>query len=353
MRRSTVWRQFFVSASLLASASLALPAPLAAATLRTPKIKPQVITGAVSHARGNTAQLEGVVNPRGLETTYFFQYGPTIAYGSQTPAASAGSGSANVKVGQSASPFRPGYHYRLVASNAQSNSTKFGHDRTYTTSPNGRPKVLLTKPTEPAVFGSPIVLTGTVTGPGAANHRVSLQSSPFPYLEAFTGVGLPTLTNAFGRFTFRVPSLTTSTQFRVVTLDILPMYSPQVTEHVAVRVTFKVRSAGRQGFVRLYGTVSPAQVGARVSFQLQKAVRPGRTEKTEETTTRFVTQFSTVAKRATRTTSRFSSIVSIQHTGRYRAFVRVRAGANVSGNSQSVLIHAAPAPARKAHRKKH
>jgi hypothetical protein len=116
-------------------------------------------------------------------------------------------------------------------------------------------------------------------------------------------------------------------------------------------VSFKVRSAGRQGFVRLYGTVTPAEVGARISFQLEKPVRPGRTEKSEETTRKYVTEFKTFAKRATRTMSRFSSIVSIRRTGRYRAFIVLRKGPLVSGASrQSVVIHAPPA--RKAHRKK-
>jgi hypothetical protein len=348
MRRSTVWRQLLVGATLLAGSSLALPAPGVAATNSSKKL-PHATTGAVAHVRGNTAELEGLVNPHATETTYFFRYGPTTAYGSQTPNASAGSGTANVKVGQFASPFLFGYYYQLVATNKYGSFP--GQPKKFAgTVSNGKPRVELTKPTAPVAFGSPVVLNGLVTGLASANRRVSLQASPFPYLEAFVPVGLPTLTNAFGRFTFRVPSLTTSTQFRVVTLDALPMFSPQVTEHVAVRVTFKVRSAGRQGFVRLYGTVSPAQVGARVSFQLEKGVRPGRTEKTEETTRRFVTQFSTVAKRATKTMSRFSSIVSIKYTGRYQVYVRVRTGANVSGNSQSIVIHAAPA--RKAHGKK-
>ena len=352
MKRSTVWRQFLGGASLLASISLALPAPSPAAHAAK-VIVPRVATGRVTHARGNTAELEGVVNPRGQETTYFFQYGRTIAYGSQTPAASAGKGTASVKVGQSASPFLPGYHYRLVASNTQPNSTRVGRDRTFVTPVTliGRPKVTISKPTVPTVFGSTVVLNGAVTGPAPANRRISLQSSPFPYLEAFTAVGLPTLTNAAGRFSFHVPSLTTSTQFRVVTLETLPLFSPRVIEHVAPRLTFKVRSAGRQGFVRLYGTISPAEVGARVSFQLEKSVRPGRTEKSEETTRKYVNQFKTVAKRATRTMSRFSSIVSIRRTGRYRAFILLPNGPLVSGASQqSVVIHAAPA--RKAHPKK-
>jgi hypothetical protein len=350
MRRSTVWRQLFVSAPLLASVALALPA--ASATAAQSKRPPHVSTGIVTHVRGNAAQLEGAVNPHESETTYYFQYGRTIAYGSQTPTASAGSGSKTVKVGQTASPFLPTYHYRLVAKNAY--GTSIGGDKTFTTSstPTGRTKVTLTKPTAPLPFGGSALLTGTVTGLNPASHRVTLQASPFPYLEAFVPIGLPIQPNAFGGFSFHVPSLTTSTEFRVVTSDTLPLFSPQVTEHVSVRVTFKVRSAGRQGFVRLYGTVSPAQVGARVSFQLEKAVRPGRTEKTEETTRRFVTQFGTVAKRATKTLSRFSTIVSIKHTGRYRVYVRVRTGANVSGSSKSIVIHAAPS-AHKARGKKH
>jgi hypothetical protein len=44
--------------------------------------------------------------------------------------------------------------------------------------------------------------------------------------------------------------------------------SPVVVENVAVRVSFHVRRARRRGFVRLYGTVAPAEVGALVGFQL-------------------------------------------------------------------------------------
>ena len=43
---------------------------------------PHVITGTVSHVRTSSAVLDGVVQPHGLSTTYYFQYGPTVAYGS-------------------------------------------------------------------------------------------------------------------------------------------------------------------------------------------------------------------------------------------------------------------------------
>jgi hypothetical protein len=355
MRRSMVWRRLSPSAYLLAGALLALSAPSSAAAAHAskppPPPKPRAITGKVAHVRGNSALLEGVVNPQGAETTYFFQYGPTIAYGSQTPSANAGAGSVNVKVGQTASPFLVGYHYRLVATNV--NGTSPGADRQFKNTTSSRPKVEITKPSGPAVYGSAVTVSGVLTGPNAPNHKIVLQASPFPYVEAFSSVGLPSLTSALGRFSFHVASLTTTTQVRVITLDALPMFSAVVTEQVAPRVSFKVRSAGRQGLVRLYGTITPAAVGARVFFQLEKAVRPnGRSEKAEETTRKFVTQSSTVAKRATRAMSRFSSVVSITRTGRYRAFVRLRSGALVSGASQqSVVIHAAPA--RKAHAKKH
>ena len=39
-------------------------------------------------------------------------------------------------------------------------------------------------------------------------------------------------------------------------------------ESVAVRVSFHAHRTRRRGFVRLYGTVAPAEVGAAVGFQL-------------------------------------------------------------------------------------
>ena len=73
---------------------------------------------------------------------------------------------------------------------------------------------------------------------------------------------------------------------------------------------------------------------------------------TSEATTRFATQFSTVAKKASSTRSRFSVIANITHTGRYRAFVRVAKGLPVeSGASSTVVLHAGPTPPAK-HRKK-
>jgi len=152
----------------------------------------------------------------------------------------------------------------------------------------------------------------------------------------------PATTNAAGAFSFRVTHLLKSTQYRVATLDARPQYSKTITVQAAYRVTLRVKTSSRKGLVRLYGTVTPAVVGARVQFQLNKKVRPGNTEKTEERTTRFATQFATTTKRGTKTLSRFSAIVKVRNGGSYRAHVEpVKAGPYASGNSSTVLLHSA------------
>jgi hypothetical protein len=133
-----------------------------------------------------------------------------------------------------------------------------------------------------------------------------------------------------------------STQYRVSTLDPRPLYSSLVTVDVAYRVTLKVKHSSRKGIVRLYGTVTPAVVGAKVSFQLRKKVRQGKTEKTEERTTRFATQFSTKVKRGTSTVSRFSAVVKVLKGGSYQARVDPsKKGPFVAGTSSAVTLHSA------------
>ena len=81
-----------------------------------------------------TASLTGGVYPNGLDTTCYWQYGTTLAYGQQTAAVHVGSGRAPVAAPASLSGLTPGatYHYRLVASN--SDGTDYGYDYTLTTS---------------------------------------------------------------------------------------------------------------------------------------------------------------------------------------------------------------------------
>ena len=86
------------------------------------------------------------------------------------------------------------------------------------------------------------------------------------------------------------------------------------------------------------GATTAAVPHAKVLLQLHKAVRPGKSE----VSSRWVSQFRTPAKKGGSETSRFSKVVSVRLSGRYRAFVRVPIGSGLfSGASSSVVLHAA------------
>jgi hypothetical protein len=331
-------------AALLLGGGLVL-APVSQAASK-PVPTPHVTTTGVNHLQTTSAVLNAVIYPNGISTNYYFQYGPTAAYGFQTPTVNVGSATTKVKVGRAIAGLTQGvvYHYRVVGVYGQSNLV-LGRDRTFT--PKRAALAFTVTKQLQAVVGTPFILSGTLTGFGNAHRSVALEASPYPYLAAFTSIGVPAVTDAVGRFSFRVSNVSRSTQFRVRTVDLRPTYSPVMTAHATVRVTLHARSSGRVGLVRLFGTVTPAAVGAQVQFQLEKQTRP-RTIKETEQTTRFITQFSSVTKKAGRTYSRFSLVVKVRRGGHYRAFVKLRPGPLASGAStQTVLLHAAPSSARK------
>jgi hypothetical protein len=337
MRRRKISPRSALSATLLTSIVVALVALVPAVSQATGG-KTRASTGHATHLRGSTALLTGAVLPAGVETSYYFEYGATSAYGSQTPTAVAGSGTAKVTVGQSISGLTPGvtYHFALVA--LAGGKTIVGHDKTFVAggSPSTRLVFRLTKPHVASPYGTPILISGTLAGLGSANAPIALQASPYPYLEPFADIGAPGTTNAAGAFAFRVSNLTASTQLRVVTLGKLPVYSPVVTEQVALAVTLRVSTTKRKGFVRMYGFVTPAKAGARIELQLQKAVRPhGKSE----SAARYVTEATTSLKRGGRTYSRFSAVVEIRRAGRYQAVVKLGKGPLTTGTSNSIVIH--------------
>jgi len=323
-------------AALLTSAALALP--YASQALKT-KL-PSATTGGVSQVSGSSVTLAGSVNPHGAEASYYFQYGPTTAYDAQTPTTSAGAGTTTVKLSQPVSGLQLGstYHYRLVVLYG-GGQIAAGQDRAFTT--KSLPlKFQIGKALGPVQFGSPLSISGTLTGTGSSNRQVVLEANPYPYSGRFTVIGSPVLTNAEGGFSFSVASLAQNTELRVATLGAPSVSSSIVAEHVAVRVTLRARPTGHRGYVRLYGTVSPAVLGAEVTFQW---VRPGLG---------LSAAGGTVVKRGTSRVSRFSSLVYIRHGrgGSYRAYVKVLGSSLVSGSSRTVLLRSAPAPAHKGAR---
>ncbi len=284
---------------------------------------PSASTGPSLSVSYSSVTLTGTVNPHGQATDYVFQYGTTSHYGAQTPLAPAGSGSGALKVSQSVTGLAPltTYHYRILATSPTGATP--GAERTFKTTAVPLSLAIVGVP-NPVFFGSPLTVEGTLSGSYAANHEVELQANAFPYLGGFQPVGNPELTNAAGGFSFPYLGLTENAQLRVVTVGKPEVSSPVILEGVAVRVTFRVHSTKRRGYARLYGTVTPAEVGALVGFQL---LRPGKS----------VNKGGTVVKAATPSYSTFSRVVRVQR-GLYKALVQVTEGAHVSSYSAPIMI---------------
>jgi len=303
-------------------AALALPAAGQAATPPAPTAS----TSNVSGVGYSSAVLYGYVDAKGQATNYYFEYGPSTAFGAQSPLSPAGSATSTVKVSQAITGLQAAtkYHYRLVA--VGPGGTVAGGDRTFTTAKIPLSLALVSTP-NPVVFGSPFYVEGTLSGTGGANHAIVLQANPFPYVSGFKTVGNAELTNSTGGFSFPYLGLTENAQLRVVTLGLPVVISPVVLENVAVRATVHVHPAKRRGYVRLYGTVTPAEVGALVGFQLLKTGHAS------------INQGGTVVKAATATSSTFSGFMRLRRPGLYRALIKVTSdGAHVSNYSAPILI---------------
>ena len=75
--------------------------------------------GSVTAVGATTATVTGTVNPGGVATTWYVEYGTSTCYGSQTASTNAGSGTGNTAVSVSLAGLAQGttYHYRVVATN--------------------------------------------------------------------------------------------------------------------------------------------------------------------------------------------------------------------------------------------
>jgi hypothetical protein len=95
---------------------------------------PIVTTGEATSATASSVTLNGTVNPNGVNTTSYFQYGTSAGYGSTTTSTNIGSGTSHVPVSVAIANLTPNttYHYRIVATNSA--GTSYGDDQTFTTS---------------------------------------------------------------------------------------------------------------------------------------------------------------------------------------------------------------------------
>jgi hypothetical protein len=178
----------FVCACVLVA--LAAPAALAAG-------EPVATTDNATAITTTSATLNGTVNAEGQATTYYFEYGTTSSYGSQTAMTAAGAGTADLKVVAhlTALASNTTYHYRLVATNAT--GTTLGSDVSFKTP----------KPPAPAattghakdITQTSATLSGTVNPEGQATTYV------FQYGTS-TAYGNQTPTASAGSGTKSVPA---------------------------------------------------------------------------------------------------------------------------------------------------
>jgi hypothetical protein len=308
--------------SIALAGALALPAAAQAAVF------PTVTTGAATAVTFSGATLHGSVNPRGQATNYYFQYGTSTKYSNQTPLTPVGNGTRTVNVQESITGLSAvtKYHYRLVAVGpGGANQTARGRDRSFTTTKIPLSIGIAGVP-NPVVFGSPLMVEGTLSGTGNANRPVILQARPFPYTGPFMNIGDTHLTDAAGGFAFPFLGLIQTAQLQVVTTGKPTVVSPIITEQVAVLVTINVHRTQRRGFAKVTGTVTPPEVGNVVVFQ--KITRHHG----------FVSVGTATVHSGTTTTGRFSRVIHVRVPSVYRALVQVVSGAQVSNFSRTVLI---------------
>ena len=284
--------------------------------------KPAATTGAAANVTFQSARVNGSVDPNREATNYYFQYGTTVALGSQTPQVPAGSGAnpvrVSVDIGGLAANQR--YHYRIVAQNAS--GTTLGKRRTFTTRRQGLGISLVATP-NPIKLGSGTTLAGTLTGTGNAGRKIVLQSNPWPYTTGFQNATNELLTNATGGFAFPVLSVPFNTQYRVVMPERPAVASPIVTAGVKFYVSSRVskRRVRRGRTVRFSGTIRPARPGANVAIQKKSS---GRWVSINGTTVR--------------SGGRFSKRVKIRRGGSYRVWTGVLDAQYTSNHGKTIRL---------------
>jgi hypothetical protein len=281
---------------------------------------PVASTRAATQKGPLSAVVNGLITPRGLPTTVHFLWGPTTAYGAQTPeVAVAGTGFSGVPVSATLTGLQPNtrYHFRAVATNSL--GTRRGGDRYFTTAkaPTG---VTITPSTTRVYFGRGFQITGAVTGQGSIPVALQRQDAPFtgPYVQVAT-------TNAAsnGAFTFFIGSLPQTARLRVTTLT--PVVATSAAHRVSVAVRDGIRTAKLSRHrVRISGTLSPAVPHGVVS--LQRRSSSGRWHLVRHAKARKGTRYSFTVRRA-------------RHAQTFRTVVVPNDdGLHVRGYSRSVRI---------------
>jgi hypothetical protein len=285
--------------------------------------KPATTTGGASNVTFNSVRVNGSVDANSEATNYYFQYGPSLAYGTNTPQFPAGARGSAVHVSTDIGSLAPAtrYHYRIVAVNASGQA--IGKDRAVTThrQPLG---VSLAATPNPVPFGKPTVLAGTLTGTGNAGRTVVLQSNPWPYTQGFKDAANQQVTNAQGGFSFPLLSVPFNTQYQVRMPERPTVASPIVTVGVKqyVKTHVSKHRVQRGHRVRFSGTVNPMGNGGQIAFQKKRSGK-------------WVTIGGTIVHSG----GKYAKSVKINRGGTFRVWTGVTDQQYTSNHGKSVHLH--------------
>jgi hypothetical protein len=131
---------------------------------------PAAHTGAPAGVTGTSATLTGTVDPAGHSTSWYFEFGPSTAYGTKTASQNTGSARGAGAIAVPIAALAPGmtYHVRLVATNAA--GTSYGADIAFATA---GPAVTISRSGSAAIYGRRVTLRGRVSS-RQANATVSI-----------------------------------------------------------------------------------------------------------------------------------------------------------------------------------
>jgi len=242
---------------------------------------PIVTTNLATNVGSFSAMLNGTVDPHGLTTTVYFQYGTTTNYGSRTASQTkTGNTYQNVSANIPGLAASTTYHFRIVAMN--NGGTRYGVDRIFTTLSATGPPVAITDPAtyiaslsarlNGSVYPHGLATTvhleyGTTTSYGHATANQSKTGNTYQTVVASIG-GLAASTT----YHFRIVAMNSGgTRYGVDrTFSTLSATGPPVAiTNPATNVA--ISSAG------LNGTVNPHGLPTTVRFQYGTTASYGHT----------------------------------------------------------------------------
>ena len=183
-----------------------------------------------------SATIAGGIYRNGLDTTWWIQYGPTNAYGSQTTATDIGAGSAPVAITGSLSHLTPAttYHYRLVAQNSL--GTTYGYDYTLGTAAATAPSAAFAvSPSAPSPSARTFDASGSTPGSGSSITSYTWSFGDGTVVDSGTNPTASHTYNARNNYTVTLTVKNSagqsSTSIQTVTVDNPPTaaFSPSAT----------------------------------------------------------------------------------------------------------------------------